>query len=58
MVVWGLIALVVQIVVFAVVSRALPHFGEGIRSGKAASATLLAALAVAIGLLNAACMTY
>jgi putative membrane protein len=58
MAVWGLIALVVQIAVFAGVSRALPHFGEGIRSGKAASATLLAALAIAVGLLNAACMTY
>jgi putative membrane protein len=58
MVIWGLVALVVQVAVFAVVTRALPHFGEGIRSGKAASATLLAALAVAVGLLNAACMTY
>jgi putative membrane protein len=58
MAVWGLIVLVVQIAVFAGVSRALPQFGEGIRSGKAASATLLAALAIAVGLLNAACMTY
>ena len=58
MVIWGVIALVVQVAVFAVVSRALPQFGDGIRSGKAASATLLAALAVAVGVLNAACMTY
>lgn len=58
MVIWGLIALVVQLAVFAVVNRALPHFGDAIRAGKAAAATLLAALAIAVGLLNAACMTY
>ena len=58
MVVWGVIALVVQIAVFFVVSRALPHFAEAIRAGKTAAATLLAALAIAVGLLNAACMTY
>ena len=58
MLVWGMIALVVQVAVFVVVSRALPHFTEAIRAGKVAAATLLAVFAVAIGLLNAACMTY
>jgi putative membrane protein len=58
MVIWGLIALVVQLSVFAIVSRALPHFGDAIRAGKTAAATLLASLAIAVGLLNAACMTY
>ena len=58
MIIWGLIALVVQLAVFAVVNRVLPHFGEAIRAGKTAAATLLAALAIAVGLLNAACMTY
>ena len=58
MLVWGVIALVVQLAVFAVVNRALPHFGEAIRAGKTAAATLLASLAIAVGLLNAACMTY
>jgi putative membrane protein len=58
MVVWGVIALVVQVAVFAVVNRAVPHFAEAIRAGKTAAATLLAALAVGVGLLNAACMTY
>jgi putative membrane protein len=58
MVVWGVIALVVQIAVYFAVSRALPHFADAIRAGKVAAATLLAALAIAIGILNAACMTY
>ncbi len=58
MVIWGVIALVVQIAVFLVVGRVLPHFAEAIKAGRVASATLLAALSVAVGLLNAACMTY
>ena len=58
MLVWGVVALVVQLAVFAVVNRALPHFGEAIRAGRTAAATLLASLAIAVGLLNAACMTY
>ena len=58
MVAWGVVALVVQIAVYFAVSRAVPHFGEAIRAGKTAAAALLATLAVAVGLLNAACLTY
>jgi putative membrane protein len=58
MVVWSVIALVAQIVVYFLVARLVPHFGEAIRAGRAAGATLLAALSVATGILNAACMTY
>jgi putative membrane protein len=58
MVAWGVIALVVQLVVYAVASRLVPHFREAIEAGRAAPATLLAALAVSVGVLNAASMTY
>jgi len=58
MVAWGVVALVVQIVVYFVVARLVPHFGEAIRAGRVAGATLLAAVAVGVGLLNAASMTY
>ena len=58
MVVWGVIALVVQVVVYFLVARLVPRFVEAIRAGRVAGATLLAALAVATGILNAACMTY
>ena len=58
MMVWGVVALVAQIVVFFIVGRVVPHFAEAIRAGRVAAATLLAALAVAVGVLNAACMTY
>jgi putative membrane protein len=58
MVAWGAIALIVQLVVYAAVSRLVPHFREAIEAGRAAPATLLAALAVSVGVLNAACLTY
>ena len=58
MVVWSVIALAVQIVVYFLVSRLVPHFAEAIRAGRVAGATLLAVLALATGILNAACMTY
>jgi putative membrane protein len=58
MVVWGVIALLVQIVIYAVVSRLVPHFREAIEAGRAAPAVLLAALSVSAGMLNAASMSY
>lgn len=57
MLAWGVIALVVQVVVYFVVARAVPRFPEAIKAGRVSGATLLAALAVAVGLLNAAAMT-
>ncbi len=55
--VWGLIALVVQVVVFFVVGKLLPRFVEAIKDGRIAGGILLAALAIGVGLLNAAAMT-
>jgi putative membrane protein len=57
LVVWGLVALVVQVVVFFIVGKVLPRFVEAIREGRVAGAVLLAALAIGVGLLNAASMT-
>ncbi len=58
MVAWGVIALVVQIIVYAVTSRLVPRFREAIEAGRVAPATLLAALSISAGLLNAASMSY
>ena len=58
MVAWGVIALVVQIVVYAVTSRLVPRFREAIEAGRTAPAVLLAALSVSTGILNAASMSY
>ena len=57
MVAWGVVALIVQIVVFFLVGKLVPRFPEAIRNGQVAAATFLAALAVAVGVLNAAAMT-
>jgi putative membrane protein len=57
MLAWDVIALVVQVAVCFVVARAMPRFPEAIKAGRVSGATLLAAPAVAIGLLNAAAMT-
>src|SRR5262249_14958301 len=43
MIVWGAIALIVQLLVYAVVTRLVPHFGEAIEAGQVAPAMLLAA---------------
>jgi putative membrane protein len=58
MVAWGVIALVVQLIVYAVTGRLVPRFREAIEAGRAAPATLLAALSVSAGILNAASMSY
>ena len=58
MLIWGAIALIVQVVVYFVVGRLVPHFADAIAAGRASAAALLAAFAVGVGLLNAACMTY
>ena len=58
MVAWGVIALVVQLIVYAVTGALVPRFREAIEARRAAPATLLAALSVSAGILNAASMTY
>ena len=55
---WGTIALVVQLVVYAVTSRLVPRFREAIEAGRAAPAVLLAAISISVGILNAASMSY
>ena len=57
LVAWGMVALLVQIVVFFLVGKLVPRFAEAIRKGQVADATFLAGLAVAVGVLNAAAMT-
>ena len=57
LVVWACVALVVQVVVFFLVGKLVPHFPAAVRNGEVAGAAFLAALAVAVGVLNAAAMT-
>jgi putative membrane protein len=58
MALWGLIALIVQLLVFFAVSRIIPGVARDIPAGKVAPGVLLGSVSLATGILNAACMTY
>ena len=58
MVVWGTIALFVQLLVFIVARIALPNVIRDISEGKQAAGIFLGAISIAAGMLNAAAMTY
>jgi putative membrane protein len=58
MVVWGVLALAVQVLVYFLVRRLVPHLSDNILDNKVAPAVLLAAVSVAAGILNAASLTY
>lgn len=57
-VVWGLIALIVQILVYWLVRLAIPDLSRRIADGRMAPAVLLGAVSFAVGIVNAAAMTY
>lgn len=56
--VWGGIALVVQILTFVVLRITLKQLSGRIANGEMATGIFAAAIAIAVGLINAACMTY
>lgn len=58
MVIWGMIALAVQVLVYFLVRRLLPQLNDHIPENRIAPAVLLATMSVAAGILNAACLTY
>jgi putative membrane protein len=58
MMLWALIALVVQILVFVVVRLLLPNVTRHIQEGQVSSGAFLGLLSLAAGVLNAASMTY
>jgi putative membrane protein len=58
MVIWGVIALGVQVLVYFLVRRLLPQLNDHIPENKLAPALMLAAMSVAAGIINAACLTY
>jgi|SRR5712692_4730864 len=55
-VVWGVIALVVQLGGFIVARLVLPHLPQAIADGNVADAVFLAGLSLALGVLVAACL--
>lgn len=56
---WALIALVAQSVAFAIVRFVfMPNIVRHIENDEVSAGVMLAAVSIAVGLLNAACMTY
>ncbi|MGE5161335.1 MAG: DUF350 domain-containing protein [Betaproteobacteria bacterium] len=58
MLAWGGVAMAAQLLVLAVLRMMLSALVRRMRDGQVASGVFLGAVAVAIGILNAACMTY
>jgi putative membrane protein len=58
MAVWSVVALVVQLAVYLLVNLLLREISRRIEEGNIAAATTLAAASLAIGVINAASMTY
>lgn len=58
MAVWGLIAMVVQLLAFGIVRVLFKTLTDGIVNNNIAKAVFLAMMSVVFGLLNSACMTY
>jgi len=58
MAIWGLAALVVQILAFVAVKLMVPELTRDIVAGKSAQGFFLGALSLGVGLLDAACMSY
>ncbi|WP_345819139.1 DUF350 domain-containing protein [Methylobacterium fujisawaense] len=56
--IWGLIALVIQIAIYWLVRLAVPDLSRRIEEDRAAAALLLGAASLAGGVVNAAAMTY
>ena len=58
MLTWAAVALIVQLIAFVVARLLVPALGRNIEQGQLASGVFLGAIAIAIGLLNAAAMVY
>jgi len=58
MVIWGVFSLAVQVLVYFLVRRLLPQLNDHIPEDKPGPAIMLAAMSLAAGIINAACLTY
>jgi len=56
--VWGIVAIVVQLIVYALVRVVLPNLSARIAAGELAAALFLGAASLAAGVINAAAMSF
>jgi putative membrane protein len=58
-VIWGIVAIIAQSIAFALLRFTfMPKIAERINQNEVSAGTMLAAMSISVGLLNAACMTY
>jgi len=58
LVIWGLIAMIVQIAAYVLVRIMIPNLSQRIASGEMSAALFLGAVSLAAGILNASAMTF
>lgn len=58
MAIWGVIAMIVQLLTFVVVRLLIPSLTQDIPADKGSAGFFLGSLSLGVGLLNAACMSY
>jgi len=58
MAIWGLIAMLIQLGAYVAVKLCIPAIGRDIPEDHAAQGFFLGAVSIAVGILNAACMSY
>ena len=58
MLIWGVIAMAVQLLTFVAVKLMLPSITQDIPADKGAAGFFLGCMSLGVGLLNAACMSY
>lgn len=58
-IIWGIVAMIAQSLAFALLRFTfMPKIAERINQNEVSAGTMLAAMSISVGLLNAACMTY
>ncbi len=57
-VMWSVVAMAIQVLLFVVVWKRFADIVTSIHDGRVSSGIFLGALSVAIGILNASCLTY
>jgi putative membrane protein len=58
MVVWGVVAMLVQLATYLVARLLKPELNTAIAAGQTAPAISLAAMSIGVGILNAACLSW
>lgn len=56
--IWGVVALIAQVIAFLIVRAIMPKISDRISDDEVSAGIMLGGISIAVGILNAACMTY